>query len=131
MADKMKKYKLTAAYPSYRQMLRDMYLTLQASAIAAFIECGLCYLWANGIIGFQRNMVDSPLSNLAGGLLIVHYRSPHFYLTHRMMHPWKFKYGPDVGKFLYRRAHYLHHKSHNPTTFSGTAMHPIEVTIRN
>ena len=35
---------------------------------------------------------------------------------------------PDVGKFLYRHVHALHHKSYNPTAFSGTNMHPVEAT---
>jgi hypothetical protein len=46
------------------------------------------------------------------------------------MHPW-FKKGekrmvPDVGRFMYKHVHSLHHKSYNPTAFSGTSMHPIE-----
>jgi len=72
--------------------------------------------------------METPILNLIGGLLIVHYRAPHFYFIHRLMHPWRLKYGPDIGKFLYRHAHSLHHKSHNTTAFSGTSMHPIEVS---
>ena len=33
-----------------------------------------------------------------------------------------------MGKFLYRQVHALHHKSYNPTAFSGTNMHPVEAT---
>ena len=36
---------------------------------------------------------------------------------------------PDVGKFLYRHVHSLHHKSYNPTAFSGTSMHVVEATL--
>lgn len=36
---------------------------------------------------------------------------------------------PDVGKFAYRHVHSLHHKSYNPTAFSGTSMHPVEATL--
>lgn len=46
------------------------------------------------------------------------------------MHPWFPKNNkgmvPDVGRFLYKYIHSLHHKSYNPTAFSGTNMHPIE-----
>jgi hypothetical protein len=46
------------------------------------------------------------------------------------MHPWFPKNNkgmvPDVGRFLYKHVHSLHHKSYNPTAFSGTNMHPIE-----
>ncbi|CAE8643181.1 unnamed protein product [Polarella glacialis] len=45
------------------------------------------------------------------------------------MHPWKTSSVPDVGKFLYRHVHSLHHKSYNPTAFSGTSMHPVESTL--
>ena len=27
------------------------------------------------------------------------------------------------------QVHYLHHKSYNPTAFSGTSMHPVEATL--
>lgn len=36
---------------------------------------------------------------------------------------------PDVGKFVYRHVHSLHHKSYNPTAWSGTSMHPVESTL--
>ena len=36
---------------------------------------------------------------------------------------------PDVGKFVYRHVHSLHHKSYNPTAFSGTSMHPVEASL--
>ena len=127
MRSKMEKYKITIGYPAAGQMLRDMFFTIQNSVIAAIMECGLCYFWANEVFSFQHDMMQTPILNLIGGLLIVHYRGPHFWFVHRIMHPWRFKYGPDVGKFLYRNAHYLHHKSHNTTSFSGTSMHPIEV----
>lgn len=45
------------------------------------------------------------------------------------MHPWKTDRFPDIGKFLYRHVHSLHHKSYNPTAFSGTNMHPVESTL--
>ena len=35
----------------------------------------------------------------------------------------------DFGKFLYRHVHSLHHKSYNPTAFSGTSMHPVEAFL--
>ena len=36
---------------------------------------------------------------------------------------------PDVGRFLYKHVHSLHHKSYNPTAFSGTSMHPVESAL--
>ncbi len=42
------------------------------------------------------------------------------------MHPWRTRRFPDVGRFLFRHVHYLHHKSTNPSPWSGIAMHPVE-----
>ena len=50
-------------------------------------------------------------------------------MIHRGMHPWKTTWFPDLGKFLYTWCHSLHHKSYNPTAFSGTSMHPVEATL--
>ena len=46
------------------------------------------------------------------------------------MHAWNTpSWCPDVGAFLYKHVHSLHHKSRNPTSFSGISMHPVESTI--
>jgi sterol desaturase/sphingolipid hydroxylase (fatty acid hydroxylase superfamily) len=46
------------------------------------------------------------------------------------MHPWwSVKNGlreGDIGAFLYRHAHSLHHQSRNPGPWSGLSMHPVE-----
>jgi sterol desaturase/sphingolipid hydroxylase (fatty acid hydroxylase superfamily) len=42
------------------------------------------------------------------------------------MHKWNTKRIPDVGAWLYRHVHSLHHKSKNPTSWSGISMHPVE-----
>ena len=91
-------------------------------------------------------------------LFVIYWRDFHFYFAHRydiltgfatpfpdisarilytiqirVMHPWfNIKYGlmdGDVGAWLYRVAHSLHHKSHNPGPWSGLSMHPIEHLI--
>ena len=59
-------------------------------------------------------------------LMIPFWRDTHFFIIHRMMHPYNTKYFPDIGRWLYKNAHYLHHLSHNITPWSGIAMHPIE-----
>jgi len=46
------------------------------------------------------------------------------------MHPWwSIQNGlreGDIGAFLYRHFHSLHHKSNNPGPWSGLSMHPVE-----
>jgi len=127
--EKLRKYKMHHAYPSLSQFKHDAFYTTLASIWAGCIEIGLCYGWATGALSMQRNLTDTPIRNVILGLTITHWRMPHFHLIHRFMHPWKTKLIPDVGKFIYRHIHSLHHKSYNPTAFSGTSMHPIEATL--
>jgi len=126
---KLHKYKMNPTYPSFTQIKHDALVTTSASCAAAGIEIVLCHLWATGQLTLTTNMSDAPYLNLAMALLLTHYRIPHFHLIHRAMHPWKTTTFPDIGRFLYRQVHSLHHKSYNPTAFSGTNMHPVESTL--
>jgi len=129
LQSKLHKYKINPVYPSLRQIRHDALVTVSASCFAALIEILLCHAWATGMISFQSKMSDAPYYNLAMALLLTHYRIPHFHLMHRAMHPWRTTSIPDIGKFLYKQVHSLHHKSYNPTAFSGTNMHPVEATL--
>jgi len=59
-----------------------------------------------------------------------YWRITHFYFLHRGMHPWFDRKAGlaqgDIGAFLYRWVHAHHHKSYNPTAFSGISMTPVE-----
>jgi sterol desaturase/sphingolipid hydroxylase (fatty acid hydroxylase superfamily) len=77
----------------------------------------------------DRTLSESPIKSLLLAITITHWRIPHFWMIHRAMHPWKTDSFPDIGEFLYKKVHSLHHKSHNPTAFSGTSMHPVESTL--
>merc|ERR1711892_317092 len=126
---KLHKYKMNPIYPSLGQIKHDALVTTSASCAAAGIEIILCYLWATGKLTLTTTLSDAPYLNLCMALLLTHYRIPPFHLIHRAMHPWKTTSFPDIGKFLYRQVHSLHHKSYNPTAFSGTNMHPVESTL--
>lgn len=129
MKEKLHKYKMNQKYPSMIQFIHDAFYTTLASCWAACIEVALCYWWATGRLSMQRVLSETPFSNAFLGLTLTHWRTPHFHLMHRAIHPWKTKRVPDVGKFLYRHIHSLHHKSYNPSAFSGTSMHPVEATL--
>lgn len=63
-------------------------------------------------------------------LTMLYWRIAHFYCVHRAMHPWwdrenGLRQG-DIGAVLYRYVHSMHHKSYNPTPWSGISMRPIE-----
>ena len=132
LASKLHKYKLNPTYPYKQQFIHDALLTSVATTMAGILEIALCHAWASGRLKLQRNLLDTPAQNFLWAVTITHWRVPHFYVMHRAMHPWfplKRQQGamiPDVGRFLYRHVHSLHHKSYNPTAFSGTSMHPVE-----
>merc|ERR1711936_1196283 len=126
---KLHKYKMNPVYPSMTQFKHDAFYTPLASCFAAVIEIFLCHYWATGALPMQRSLASAPILHTILALTITHWRIPHFHAMHRAMHPWKTSSIPDIGKFLYRQVHALHHKSYNPTAFSGTNMHPIEATL--
>jgi len=129
ISPKLQAFKMNPQQPSFSQIKHDAMVTTLASVCGTGIEVVLCHLWASGTVPMQRLLSDTHLINLLWCLTITHWRIPHFYLIHRGMHPWKISGVPDVGRFLYRQFHSLHHKSYNPTAFSGTNMHPVEATL--
>merc|ERR1711973_397535 len=122
---KLHKYKMNPVYPSRAQISHDAMVTTSASCFAAIIEILLCHCWAAGKLTLTTSLAEAPVFNFLLAILLTHYRIPHFHLMHRAMHPWRTTSVPDIGKFLYRQVHSLHHKSYNPTAFSGTNMHPV------
>eukprot|EP00658_Telonema_sp_P-2_P000605 TRINITY_DN10226_c0_g1_i5.p1 TRINITY_DN10226_c0_g1~~TRINITY_DN10226_c0_g1_i5.p1 ORF type:complete len:339 (+),score=63.82 TRINITY_DN10226_c0_g1_i5:218-1234(+) len=129
VSKKLAKYKFNSAYPSSKQMLHDALWTTSATLTGTAIEVALCHLWATGVIPIQATLSEAPVKSLVLALTITHWRVPHFWLIHRAMHPWKTDRVPDLGSWLYKNVHSLHHKSHNPTSWSGTSMHPVESTL--
>jgi len=61
---------------------------------------------------------------------MLYWRIGHFFWVHRGMHPWWDRNNTlaqgDLGAVLYRYVHSHHHKSYNPTSWSGVSMYPIE-----
>ena len=93
-------------------------------------QCLMTWAWASGALAVAPDFASRLWPNLLGLHLITYWREIHFYWCHRGIHPWwdmrnGLRQG-DVGAFLYRWAHSLHHKSHNPGPWSGLSMHPVE-----
>merc|ERR1712113_1173563 len=130
LKERLSKNKMNPKYPSNHQIAHDAIVTTMASLTGAAIEIMCCHFWCTGFFPkFNPDLMANPLWTGLWAITITHWRIPHFWLVHRMMHPWKVSGIPDVGKFLYRQVHSLHHKSYNPTAFSGTNMHPVESTL--
>lgn len=88
------------------------------------------WLWASGRVAFYGNFFEYPAFSVFSLCFVTYWREIHFYFAHRSIHPWwdrslGLKDG-DIGAFLYRHAHSLHHKSYNPGPWSGLSMHPVE-----
>lgn len=73
--------------------------------------------------------MESPLKSLFWAFFLSLCADGWIYCVHRFMHPWRNPNIPDLGKFLYRNFHSLHHKSYNTTAWSGMSMHPIEAAL--
>lgn len=131
IAPSLKPFKLNPLMPSFSQIKHDALVTTSASVCGTILEIMLCHYWATGALPMQRLLSDSPLVNFVWFITVTHWRIPHFWLIHRAMHPWKHGIEglPDPGRYLYKKVHSLHHKSYNPTAFSGTNMHPLEATL--
>eukprot|EP00933_Yihiella_yeosuensis_P071270 TRINITY_DN79473_c0_g1_i1.p1 TRINITY_DN79473_c0_g1~~TRINITY_DN79473_c0_g1_i1.p1 ORF type:complete len:398 (+),score=46.64 TRINITY_DN79473_c0_g1_i1:111-1304(+) len=130
LKEKLHKYKINPIYPSNSKIAHDAFMTTIASLTGAAIEIMCCHYWSTGVFPMlSRDVTAHPVRNLLFAVTITHWRIPHFWLIHRSMHPWRTTRFPDIGKFLYRHVHSLHHQSYNPTAFSGTNMHPVESTL--
>lgn len=93
-------------------------------------QCLFMHLWASGALSFYGSLATYPVCSVGWMLFVTYWREFHFYWAHRGIHPWWDRNNGlmqgDVGAFLYRHAHSLHHKSYNPGPWSGLSMHPIE-----
>lgn len=109
---------------------REITFTTLGWLQSAFWQCLYTHLWACGHLSHYVDFWAFPVYSLLGFMFVTYWREIHFYCAHRGMHPWwDRKYGlqdGDVGAFLYRHVHSLHHKSYNPGPWSGLCMHPVE-----
>jgi len=120
----MKTVKLNKDYPTWELTKFCMFWTNVSSVIMSMQEIAYYYLIANNYLPAPSELYT--LNTAIWIFTLSHWRIVHFYVIHRVMHPWKTKYIPDFGNVLYKWVHALHHKSYNPTAWSGVSMHPIE-----
>jgi len=117
------------------QFRHDGFWTFHSVFYNTGFECFLLHRWANGTIeGVYFNFWEKTTYSLLILLSTSYWRIVHFHIIHRLMHKWNnsgksWKYFPDIGAFLYKHIHSLHHKSYNPTALSGLSMHPVEITL--
>ena len=105
---------------------------LNGTFISTLFELFMIYIYCTNetslILYTQFNVFENGVTIILWLLFIPYWRDFHFYWIHRLMHKWNWKlFGIcDVGYWLYKYAHSLHHKSYNTGPWSGLSMHPIE-----
>jgi len=124
LSTKMKMRKFNPEYPPQEKWDHDRFYSLMGTFMMSGFEVVMLHLWATGVVPFYTNFWQWPMWSLGWALFVPYWRDFHFYWTHRAMHPWKIN--PDLGAWLYKVAHSLHHKSYNTGPWSGLSMHPLE-----
>jgi len=116
---------------SSSQLQREVFFSTLGWLQSAFWQVLFTHLWAIGYFQIPSMSASADyMYTFALLFFVTYWREIHFYFAHRGMHPWFARENGlldgDIGAFLYRHAHYLHHKSYNPGPWSGLCMHPIE-----
>jgi sterol desaturase/sphingolipid hydroxylase (fatty acid hydroxylase superfamily) len=132
------RHKYDERYPRFASssgtapVLRDIVLSSCSAVIAALLEAGGLHAYATGRV-VSGATSDAEWWRHAPTVLLMltwpYTQNVQFYCLHRMLHRWGTTSVPDVGAFLYKYVHSVHHKAKNPTAFSGIAMHPVESAL--
>ena len=117
--------KINPKYPSADITRFCMFWSTVSTLVASGVEIFWLHLLARGSVVTWSDSLFS-FSTLMWLITLPHWRIGHFYFVHRLIHPWRSTVIPDIGQVLYSHVHALHHKSYNPTSWSGISMHPIE-----
>jgi lathosterol oxidase len=122
---KMAGRKFNPKYPSWNHIFFCMFWSTISTLVSSAVEIWYLHALANNRIPLPQLDLLS-ISTIVWVFTLSHWRITHFYFIHRFIHPWRTQKIPDLGKFLYRHVHSLHHKSSNPSAWSGISMHPVE-----
>ena len=132
------RHKYDERYPRFASsngtapVLRDIFWSSCSAVIAALLEAGGLHAYATGRVA-SGAASDAEWWRHAPTVLLMltwpYTQNVQFYCLHRFLHRWGTTSVPDLGAFLYKHVHSLHHKAKNPTAFSGIAMHPVESAL--
>ena len=116
-------------------LLREAFWCCVSACVAALLEAGVVHAYATGrfaAVGAAARAGDAWWADTRTIFFMVTWfysQNVQFYAMHRLLHKWGTTGFPDVGAWLYRNVHALHHDSKNPTAFSGISMHPVESAL--
>lgn len=134
---RMAPHKYNPRYPNLltrngtSSLAREAFWCCVSACIAGLMEAGVVHASATGRLR-AAYAGDAWWLDARTWLLMVTWfysQNVQFYLLHRSLHAWGTTTVPDIGAFLYKHVHSLHHDSKSPTAFSGISMHPLESTL--
>lgn len=132
---RMASRKFNPAYPAVLErrqtssLAREAFWCCVSACIAALLEVAVAHAYATGRFAAARGG-DAWWTDARTIFFMVSWfysQNVQFFSMHRMLHAWGTT--PDPGAWLYKHVHSLHHKSKNPTAFSGISMHPVESAL--
>jgi hypothetical protein len=126
--------KFNPAYPhaltrnGTSSLVREAAWCCVSACIAALLEAGVVHAYATGRAraAFSGAAWWTDAWTWLFMVTWFYTQNVQFYALHRCLHAWGTTSVPDIGAWLYRHVHSLHHASKNPTAFSGISMHPVE-----
>jgi len=113
-------HRLIAAWPTARDVRREILYSLSSMLIFAALGAGVFVLLRMGHVVIYRNPARYGMAWfwLSLPLLIV-WHDFYFYWTHRLLHT----------RWLFRHVHGVHHRSRNPSPWAAYAFHPLEAVV--
>ena len=129
--------KYNPAYPHLTKrngtssLLREAFWCCVSACVAALLEVAVVHAYATGRFA-ARAGGDAWWADARTVFFMLTWfysQNVQFYTMHRLLHKWGTTSVPDVGAWLYKHVHSLHHESKNPTAFSGISMHPVESAL--
>ena len=113
-------HRLIAAWPSARDVRREIAYSVSSTLIFAALGVGIFALIITGHVAIYRNPARYGLWWFWLSLpAMVLWHDFYFYWTHRLLHT----------RWLFQRVHGVHHRSRNPSPWAAYAFHPIEAFI--
>jgi lathosterol oxidase len=123
----LREAKFNKDYPAAKHIWREIPYSVCTVLMGTFIEAFLMTLYATGTItNYYLDISEYPIAFLAVILTQPIWRNTHFYFVHRFMHKWNTTWFPDIGEWMYKHVHSVHHQSRNFQPWSGISMHPVE-----
>lgn len=100
-----------------QQIIREVRLSLTSILVFGLLSIVMQQAYIRGWIAI--NWTVNPYTLPVEILVLFVWNELHFYANHWLLH----------RKWLFRRVHYLHHRSHVPTPFSTYSFHWLEALL--